>query len=594
MSIAKVVVKNFRGVRFVEFVPDKVNVLTGRNGTGKTTVLEAINKVLSVSALSAADITPGEKKCEIALSLDDEELRITRTSSACSFFINGKKNSQKTAKEWVLAKTGASADAYAALGGQKVFDGMSTKDMTKLFFAILPMTQKKADVVALVDGFAGGLSDKEKKVLEDTLPADIGDAEVKAAYKTMFENRRDAGRDARAYAGMAPTSPLPSETVDELKKAKEDADNAIAEAKAAVYMRTAYERAAEARKRAESRKAELIALKEALPDGKEVPSADIAKWQEERQKFVDAISRYEGHLSGARANVKSLREMLSSVQSNACPLSKSIRCATDKTALIKGLEANIAAFDKRIKEYEDFIPKCRQQVAMRDTKLAEADAERRKADAVKSMQRDIDNVVIPEMPEKPADVTVDVDELSRKRADADAKLAIIGEHERYKSVAQKAEEKQVMYNIYDKLLPFFADNGQLRTEIISRAVAVYERACNERAEKIRKGFAVRFCMDDGVSVQASPHGGVFVDMANLSTGEFAIASYLLMAVIAMATKANILFMDSMDAMDSKSFAEFMDVVLADKAAGQVFIACADHDDTLRHLASLNVNIVEMK
>lgn len=593
MNIAKVRVNNYKGVRFTEFVPVKgVNCIIGRNGTGKTTVLDAVIKLLSVTPLSVEDILPGEKKCEISLLLDGEELRITRTSSACSFYINGKKNPQKAVREWMQAKTGVSPDAFASLGGQKVFEGMSTKDMTKLLYAVLPMKQKKADVVSIVEGVLGTLSNTERTIL-DTLPDDVDEPAVKAAYKAFYEARREKGRDVRVYAESAPREAKPSEAKADVEKALSDAEEGIAKARAAGYMRTAYENALKARNAAEQRKAALEEQLRGMPRGEDVSEEDVARWKKERQQFVDAVAKYEGLLKGAETNVQSLRHTLSSIQSNRCPLSESIHCSTDKGNLIRGLEANIAQFDARIGEYKEFIPKCRQQVCLRDERLAHADAERRKNADVDAVKKEMANIVIPDLPEKPAEAG-DVSALTARRNEASAKLALFRQYELYDGTAQKAAQAQAQYDAYDRLLPVFADDGHLRTEILSRAVTTYEKACNERADKIRKGFSVRFRTDGGVRMQVAPHGGTYIDIDKLSTGEFAIAAYLIMAVISLSTGAGIVFMDSMDAMDGTSFGEFLDVVTADNAVGQAFIACASHEDAARELSVRSINVIEMR
>lgn len=79
MKITKVSISNFLKLRDVEFNPEKVNVIVGKNKQGKTSILRALQAAFSGN-IDESVISQGETKAEIILELD--EYRIERTVTA--------------------------------------------------------------------------------------------------------------------------------------------------------------------------------------------------------------------------------------------------------------------------------------------------------------------------------------------------------------------------------------------------------------------------------------------------------------------------------------------------------------------------------
>jgi DNA repair exonuclease SbcCD ATPase subunit len=92
-KIAKVRISNILGIDELEFTPDgKLTEITGKNGKGKTSVLEAIKSVAGGS--DATLLRKGAEKGEVVLVLDDgTELinKVTASSSTKTMIRDGKK-----------------------------------------------------------------------------------------------------------------------------------------------------------------------------------------------------------------------------------------------------------------------------------------------------------------------------------------------------------------------------------------------------------------------------------------------------------------------------------------------------------------------
>lgn len=97
-KIVKVKISNFMGIESLEFTPDgKLTEITGKNGQGKTSILEAIKSLTGAS--DATLVRKGAEKGEVVLVLDngmDLINKVTPTGSTKSVVQDGKKLAKPT------------------------------------------------------------------------------------------------------------------------------------------------------------------------------------------------------------------------------------------------------------------------------------------------------------------------------------------------------------------------------------------------------------------------------------------------------------------------------------------------------------------
>ena len=93
MKIAQLKISNILGIKELEFTPQGFNQISGPNGTGKTSILEAIKSALQ-SGHDATILRKGESKGESVIVLDDGteiSKSVTPTGSTSSVRVDGKK-----------------------------------------------------------------------------------------------------------------------------------------------------------------------------------------------------------------------------------------------------------------------------------------------------------------------------------------------------------------------------------------------------------------------------------------------------------------------------------------------------------------------
>lgn len=146
MKIAQVRISNILGIAELEFTPEGFNEITGPNGTGKTSVLEAIQSVLKTGH-DATLLRKGAEKGEAVLVLDDgTELSktVTADKSTSKVKVDGKATSRPA--EALKALT----DLYSA--NPIEFLRARKQDRVKVLLETMPLeadTEKLAEITGI-------------------------------------------------------------------------------------------------------------------------------------------------------------------------------------------------------------------------------------------------------------------------------------------------------------------------------------------------------------------------------------------------------------------------------------------------------------
>lgn len=177
MKIAKVQLKNVLGIKSLEFDAGRFNEISGSNGTGKTSVLEAIKSIFE-GGNDATLLRKGEERGEIVLVFDEGttiKRRLTEKTNTVT-----------------VEKDGVRADKP-----QQTINAL--RDM----LSVNPVAFLQADDKKRVDVF---LESMPLKVDPDRIREIVGDpaftvdeskgalAQIDEAYDTIFAERRDTNR----------------------------------------------------------------------------------------------------------------------------------------------------------------------------------------------------------------------------------------------------------------------------------------------------------------------------------------------------------------------------------------------------------------
>ena len=614
----KIELRNFRGVSSADIDIDKVTVLGGAPGTGKTSVLAAIKAALDGN-ISAQDIGSWGTSASVTLTLDDGTVvERRRTASATKTLLNGRQTTAGSAAEYLEKKLGAPVAAIGAMMGQEIWKAMSDKDIAKTLFAVLPVDPATADALALATSTCGLTPAGADLVKTRFAPESghIGDREAAAIYKAAYGARTDAGREMKRLQAVVGAVQAPSNTADAVHQWLVDVAADEAALKAYQSQAAAYEKAVQAASAAKTRKEELVRRAKA-PGIPSVPVAEAAvKAAETAVKAAKAqqaessvsVRRLSVEASDARSGVLiATREKEAAVKegarlaSGACLAMSGLTCphvqalARDADERRKDAEERELDLGMAAAEAEEALEQARSaQEAAEKAVSAASDRYRdavsvlAQARAAASAREAAAGILVPELPAKPEPPAFDANAVRQRREAAMAELAAITAWERRqedeKALARLREEWEALDNVCD----VFGPKGAFRDAILRRVLSPLEAKANEAAAAACPEMAMKFATGDaGFTVLLRPKAGAaFRPLANASTGEFTIAAYLLMRVMGSIKNPGILILDNLDALDSASFGRLVAAIASDAGVPHAVMATVDHDDTMKAIAGI--------
>lgn len=588
MKIAKIEIKNFRGIGNYVLNPDDVNVILGRNGAGKTSLLRAIKFALT-GEITEEDIKRGASEAIVEVELEDgSSILRKKKEGRTDIKVNGKTTTQKACNDFIETKFGAKTDVIASVCGSEFYEGLDTKELTKFILSILPI-QVSYDIFSKLIKDNYKPTDAQEAYIKSHFEnkASITICDVDALYKEAFAERRTKNaivKDLKVKAAFDDTT-LPKESKEDLNKMLSDALHK--EELMSKYNRDVeiYNRSVNAKAEAESK---LAALHERLNSFINVQKPDASyedNLKVEKTKFQNAILQSQGIMATSKNNIAMFERTLTNLDKPICPLSEKLICSTDKTGLKLELTKLVADNKKAVSDCESFITRCKEAIAERDNKLSVLNNQKVQYKEKELLEKQIQDFVIPEVlekPEAPSPASIDKNEIERK-------LAIISQYEAAQNYKKELSKAVKEVAVLDWACETLNEKG-VRSQILSMCLSPLEKMANDKAAKLKPGFTLSFSSEKGLDIRVSPKGdGKFVGIDKVSSGEFIYAAYLIMAVVKEITGIKILMIDNIDKLDKTAFEAFISLIKADGSYDNVFIAGVDHDDT----APTGVNVVNL-
>lgn len=176
MKISRIHIRNILGISELEFEAGKFNALTGVNGSGKTSVLNAI-KAATQCGHDATLLRKGEKTGEVVLVLDNHDeirRRVTADSTKTDLIVDGKK--QPRAVDAIKALT----DSLSV--NPVDFLRATEKDRTRVLLESMPLSVDAAKL-ARISG-----------VEVDSEPGVHGLQVIEVVRKTVYDDRTGTNR----------------------------------------------------------------------------------------------------------------------------------------------------------------------------------------------------------------------------------------------------------------------------------------------------------------------------------------------------------------------------------------------------------------
>lgn len=584
MKIAKIIINNFRGITTETLLPDKINVLLGHCGTGKSSTMDAIKWGLT-GKITKEDIRYDSPEASIKIIFDDRTSIMRTQSAKATNYVNEKVATEKATNEFLENKFGCSISSIEAMCGASFFKSLSKKDLKSFIIDILPIKASFSKIVELSDD----LDEEKISFIKEYLEDEVSLADIDAAYKTVFDGRKVKKQVLKNLQEKSKfTKELPGVTKEELLKRQ--GEIALIEAKVNDYKKNLerYNKSLKTRENAEKQLADMKNRLHQYKDIKQPVEADLQLAIKEKQLFIDAIANANNTIAIMKANVELMQRTLDSLDKPVCPISERIVCTADKSGLREELISLVETNNKELANGYNFIVRCNEQVDKRDEIINSYNNQLIAWNNKINLENTINAFALPEVLDKPEEVNGD---FAEEKLQIQNMLNVWYEKDASDQAAKNIEETLHKVNLYDFAVKFFSANG-IKSKLLEKAVDPLQKMIDEKTQSLRKGFKISLMTEEEFDITISPRTGEVVPLNKISAGEFIVTAYILMSVVSQITGVSILMMDNLDNLDSDAARQLMLLLDADENFNTIILASVDHPDIIDAISEVDCFVKE--
>ena len=594
-TITTISIRNFKGIEDLQLNAKKLNAIIGKCGSGKSSLLDAIRFALTGKAGKEV-IRKGCREASVVLRFSDNSTieRIRRTSENISK-CNGKSSTKRSLDEFLTARN-MNPCWIESLCSVDWFAGLSSKDLNNFFMTILPLRAKAETVVELVAQLDKDLTEKkEKYLMEEILKKQeiFSFNDLANGYNTAYTVRQEL---KRKYNEMLPrctfNETVPAKTREDIEKEL----NNISQVEAAEK-----EYSKRLKEYASSKKQHDLAIKRLDEMKKELDTYSSCKKPKEETKtqaeadrklFQVHIKRTNEYIGTINSTLDLLKRTLDNLDKPICPISEKLICTTDKSQLKEELLSLIQKNENALASNKEFLAKCEDQVRKRDDIISNYQKEVYRYEQKTTLENNISKFIVPEILPEPQ--KVEKAHLEAKKKELLDLLSILSRYEKVQQNKKELAKIKDKYDLAQFAVKVLDSKIGIPALILQRTLRFFEKKCNEKASLLREGFQIHFLSDNGITIQVSPgKGKPFVDMKEVSTGEFVCVAYILMTMIGEATKCHLFLIDNLDRLDTEYLNALLSLLEEDEKIEQVFLGGIDHADVEQTLNDKSFQIIHM-
>lgn len=594
-TITTISIRNFKGIEDLQLNAKKLNAIIGKCGSGKSSLLDAIRFALTGKAGKEV-IRKGCREASVVLRFSDNSTieRIRRTSENISK-CNGKSSTKRSLDEFLTARN-MNPCWIESLCSVDWFAGLSSKDLNNFFMTILPLRAKAETVVELVAQLDKDLTEKkEKYLMEEILKKQeiFSFNDLANGYNTAYTVRQEL---KRKYNEMLPRCTF-NETVP--AKTREDIEKELNNISQVEVAEKEYSK--RLKEYASSKKQHDLAIKRLDEMKKELDTYSSCKKPKEETKtqaeadrklFQVHIKRTNEYIGTINSTLDLLKRTLDNLDKPICPISEKLICTTDKSQLKEELLSLIQKNENALASNKEFLAKCEDQVRKRDDIISNYQKEVYRYEQKTTLENNILKFIVPEILPEPQ--KVEKAHLEAKKKELLDLLSILSRYEKVQQNKKELAKIKDKYDLAQFAVKVLDSKIGIPALILQRTLRFFEKKCNEKASLLREGFQIHFLSDNGITIQVSPgKGKPFVDMKEVSTGEFVCVAYILMTMIGEATKCHLFLIDNLDRLDTEYLNALLSLLEEDKKIEQVFLGGVDHADVEQTLNDKSFQIIHM-
>lgn len=600
MIIKDLTVTNFMGIKGrKEFVPAHINALCAKNGSGKTTFLNALRFALTGLEPAGDLINFDCDECSVHITLTDpisgsdiKFSRIKNRTKPLKCAIDGKATTKKAMDEKIETCIGISLDKIKILSSSEIVAAMKPQEFASFILDYIPEKITLEQVFGYIPSATMGMMD----IISANLPEDDISIETLDEFEEVMKSSRKETKASLASKKLildGMTTEKPTRTRVEVEADLKAVDNV--EAEMAIYKanKETYDKAVEADAKQKALIKELSAQRDAITATRPNP-AEIDARKKEISDIQTSITNQQTGINGAKTALSTLKATREALDKPVCPISPLIKCTQDKTVAKAEIDESIKTTEEGISALEIELDKSKTSLTAKQAEfdaLNRASLEYEKKISLSKQIKTLEDsaITIPAKPVEPkvTDVTAEKIALSNE-------LKAIESYEESLKLSKQIESETTLVSDLEMIVKAFAEKGPVRCGIIDSYLTVFEDICNERSVKYRPDRRFTFSNEDGIVVRMSNDKGSYLVYDNLSGGEKAYMLFILIDMLNSLVGTKLLVLDELSVLDTECFDAMLDTILAyADDYDHIFIAAVDHPDTIESFKKREITLADL-
>ena len=559
MQIRKFEMQNWRNFHYLEFVPKRINALIGPNGSGKTSILEALKTVMNGKAPTAF-ARNGAPFVSVSAEIEDVgdiqrswNLEDGKTSTK----MNGKNATSKSIQKMLEDVYGVSSQTTDIMSSSEVMEAAFGNKFAEYVLSFIKNDMDVDHLIALCSP-----SPDAEAILRDyfpPVPELIELDDIDEAF-SVFKKKRSEIKGAldtdKRIAALFAGDP-PEYTRDELDRKIEQLSTELGKL---LERDKAYKNAVAAKK---SQEAQIVDLEDKLSKMKR--SAPSKKTLDElHAQLTDVQNRIvqlTKEVSAFQSAKDRLLQIIENLNTSVCPISAKLICTTDKTGLKSDLQSSVNEYTEMIVSLQASIAeenekKTALEDRSRECLLAAQEAKYRKTyqEMLKTAQETVIVVPDPVAPEDISKVEGDIAELNRIKK-------IVNAYEVSVQASERVIKEQADLKVYDEIISLFDTKSGIRQKILEHNIAPLQNYCDEVSVKFWEDYRVLLDCSSGLNIRLIDREDNKIPYEAISTGEKLRVMFVLTDMLNALNGFRILILDNLDGLDKQGLEDLMAMVV---------------------------------
>ena len=591
---------NFQGLKGLQsFELDKITALAQPNGSGKTSLINALRFGLTGNSPKGNMINIGEQSAAVKLILENgsnfsRQVFATKGKSA-KYYISDKPTNATELSRFISSEMGGVDKKVAKfVSSGELLTSMTSQEFGELLLSYLPETMTAETVIS---HYPSANEEQKKIIREYFLDKEFEISELKE-FQKFIKGRRDRINEAISNCRGALNllgDTAPKFTKEELEekiavKTKERDDLLAIQANLNNYNQLL--------RQEQFRQQELERLDKELAN-----LNGVAHTEEELRLANELVTttrtsamQTRGAIEALVSAKQDLDTAIENISKPICPLSDKIVCTVDKRPVTKELEEKR---DKLIEDYKtqrSFYEQTLANIKEYENRCAQMAFENQQFILMQEKQQEKERLLAQkiEIPEKPEE-TNSLERITQELQYLQSQMPIVENYSKKDTYLNNIEKLTKKLEDYQALYVAFSPKGEVKEKITSYYLEEFAEPCNEKAGKLFPGMKLKFITQDGVKVLTDPNGsGEYLEFNSLSGGEQASVMFLLVSMLSSLSGMGIIILDELSVLDDNTFENLIRILKENSNEYDMcLIALVDHADMIKTLNKHEIPILSV-